>query len=119
MNEIDYSIICFCRHQRGRRGRTDPRRKTTQRPPATKPAPETPRRGVPRPSLPRPQPATVTPTTVAVVNDITISAGDIEDQVSAAILQIPIRICVLITADREKETRESRQGRWMRASIPC
>jgi protein-disulfide isomerase len=86
-----------------------PRRKTTQRPPVTRPAPETAKTtgstAQPSPS----QPATVAPATVAVVNDITISAGDIEDQVSAAILRDPDPYLRAYYADREKETRESRQ----------
>src|SRR6267378_61845 len=86
-----------------------PRRKTTQRPPATKPAPETAKTTSPTAQPSPSQPATVTPTTVAVVNDITISAGDIEDQVSAAILRDPDPYLRAYYADREKETRESRQ----------
>src|SRR5258708_27622615 len=84
-----------------------PRRRTTPRPPATKPAPETAKSPTAQPSSS--VPATVTPTTVAVVNDITISAGDIEDQVSAAILRDPDPYLRAYYADREKETRESRQ----------
>jgi protein-disulfide isomerase len=51
----------------------------------------------------------VTPATIAVVNDVTISAGDIEDQVSAAILRDSDPYLRAYYADREKETRESRQ----------
>src|SRR5258708_2673279 len=84
-----------------------PRRRTTPRPPATKPAPETAKTtgstAQPSPS----QPGAVTPATVAVVNDVTISAGDIEDQVSAAILRDSDPYLRSYYADREKETKES------------
>jgi protein-disulfide isomerase len=86
-----------------------PRRRTTARPPATKPAPETAKTtgstAQPSPS----QPATVKSATVAVVNDVTISAGDIEDQVSAIILRDSDPYLRDYYADREKETKESRQ----------
>jgi len=55
-------------------------------------------------------PATeVTPATVAVVNDVTISASDIEDQVGAIILRDPDPYLRAFYADREKEIKDSRQ----------
>ncbi|HXM49340.1 MAG TPA: thioredoxin domain-containing protein [Pyrinomonadaceae bacterium] len=85
-------------------------RRATPRSPTTKPTPSTSTKTSAPTAAPSPaQPAEVLPTTVAVVNDITISAGDIEDQVSAAILRDPDPYLRAYYADREKETRESRQ----------
>lgn len=83
-----------------------PRRRTTP-PPATKPAPAT----TPTPTpLPSPsQPAQLAPLAIAVVNDVTISASDIEDQVNAIILRDSDPYLRSYYADPVKETRESRQ----------
>lgn len=51
----------------------------------------------------------LSPTTLAVVNDVTISAADIEDQVSAIILRDPDPYLRAYYLDPEKETKESRQ----------
>ena len=51
----------------------------------------------------------LSPTTLAVVNDVTISAADIEDQVSAIILRDPDPYLRAYYVDPEKETKESRQ----------
>jgi protein-disulfide isomerase len=87
-----------------------PRRGTTPRAPAAKPAPTA--SPVNKPAAVQPsatQPAVLAPTTIAVVNDLTISAADIEDQVSAAILRDPDPYLRAYYQDPEKETRESRQ----------
>jgi protein-disulfide isomerase len=55
------------------------------------------------------QPADVTATTIAVVNDLTISASDIEGDVSAAILRDPDPYLRSYYADPDKEMKESRQ----------
>jgi protein-disulfide isomerase len=81
-----------------------PRRRTT---PATKPAPAA--KPTPTPQPTPSQPAELAPVTLAVVNDVTISASDIEDQVSAVILRDPDAYLRAYYADPQKETRESRQ----------
>ena len=93
-------------------GAQTPRRRTPARPPATKPAPaDNSAAKPPAPSAqPTPsQPVEVTGTTLAVVNDLTISASDVEDQVGAAILRDPDPYLRAYYADPEKETKESRQ----------
>jgi protein-disulfide isomerase len=88
-----------------------PRRGTTSRPTAKKPAP-TDTSAATTKSTPQPspaQPAELAPVTLAVVNDFTISAADIEDQVSAAIQRDPDPYLRSYYADPEKETREARQ----------
>jgi protein-disulfide isomerase len=85
-----------------------PRRRTTTKPPATKPAPAT---GTTTPKAqPSPsQPADVTVTTLALVNDATISASDIEADVSAIINRDPDPYLRAYYADPDKEMKESRQ----------
>ena len=88
-----------------------PRRRTPVRPPTTQPATNnsTTKTADP-PAQPSPsQPAEVTPATVAVVNDATISATDIEDQVSAVISRDPDAFLRAYYADREQAIKESRQ----------
>jgi len=51
----------------------------------------------------------VTAATLAVVNDVTISASDIEDQVSTVINRDPDPYLRIYYADPQKETMESRQ----------
>jgi len=78
-------------------------------PAATKPSPDaakaTGTNAQPSPS----QPAEATPATVAVVNDVTISASDIEDQVGAIVLRDPDPYLRAFYVDRDKETKDSRQ----------
>jgi protein-disulfide isomerase len=86
-----------------------PRRRTAAKLPATKattPAAKTTAPAVqPTPS----QPAEVTATTLAVVNDLTISASDIEAEVNAIILRDPDPYLRSYYADPDKEKKESRQ----------
>ena len=89
-----------------------PRRRTPAKPPVTKPAPadnSAAKTTAPNPQPSPAQPAEVTATTLAVVNDITISASDIEDQVSAIINRDPDPYLRAYYADPQKETLESRQ----------
>ncbi|HMG75931.1 MAG TPA: thioredoxin domain-containing protein [Pyrinomonadaceae bacterium] len=89
-----------------------PRRRAPAKPPTTKPAPADNSAAKTTASNPQPspaQPAEVTATTLAVVNDITISASDIEDQVSAIINRDPDPYLRAYYADPQKETIESRQ----------
>ena len=88
-----------------------PRRRPPVRPPATQPATNnsTAKTTDPPAQPSASQPAEVTPATVAVVNDVTISASDIEDQVGAAIQRDPDSHFRAYYADPEKETREARQ----------
>jgi protein-disulfide isomerase len=89
-----------------------PRRRTTPQPPAAKPKPAaTPSTQTNGPAArPSPaQPAELAPTTLAVVNDVNISAADIEDQVSAMITRDPDPYLRAYYVDPEKETREARQ----------
>jgi protein-disulfide isomerase len=88
-----------------------PRRGTTARPPAKQPATSnSAAKATDASAQPSPaKPVEVTPTTVAVVNDVTISASDIEDQVNAVIQRDPDIYLRAYYADPEKETRESRQ----------
>jgi protein-disulfide isomerase len=80
------------------------RRRPPAKPPATKPAPAN---AAPQPSPSKP--AEITSTTIAIVNDLTISAKDIEDQVGAVILRDPDPYLRSYYADPDKETKESRQ----------
>src|SRR5260370_22796860 len=87
-----------------------PRRRTS--PPATKPAPadnSAVKTNTPTAQPTPTQPAEVTAATLAVVNDVTISASDIEDQVSAIINRDPDPYLRTYYADPKKETMESRQ----------
>jgi protein-disulfide isomerase len=89
-----------------------PRHGTATRTPATKPAPadKSAAKTTAPPSQPSPtQPAELAPVTLAVVNDTTISASDIEDQVNAIINRDPDPYLRAYYADPAKETRESRQ----------
>jgi len=87
-----------------------PRRGTTPRAPAAKPTPSATPVNKPAAAQPSPaQPAALAPTTIAVVNDVTISAADIEDQVSAVILRDPDPYLRAYYLDPEKETKEARQ----------
>jgi protein-disulfide isomerase len=93
-------------------GAQSPRRRTTPQPPAAKPKPAaTPSTKSDGPATqPSPkQPAELAPTTLAVVNDLNISAADIEDQVSAVIYRDPDPYLRAYYLDPEKETREARQ----------
>lgn len=80
------------------------RRRPPAKPPTTKPAPAS---AAPQPSPSKP--AEITSTTIAIVNDVTISAKDIEDQVGAVILRDPDPYLRSYYADPDKETKESRQ----------
>ena len=103
------TIILICLVTVGLAVAQSPRRGTTARRPATKPLPDTAKATDPK-AQPSPAPAIeVTPATVAVVNDVTISASDIEDQVSAVILRDPDAYLRAFYADREKEIKDSRQ----------
>src|ERR1700716_2022031 len=104
-----YTIFLICLFPLGFAVAQSPRRGTSARRPATKPLPDTAKATDPK-AQPSPAPAIeVTPATVAVVKDVTISAGDIEDQVSAIILRDSDPYLRAYYADREKETKESRQ----------
>jgi len=88
------------------------RRRPAAKPPATKPAPaDNSAAKTTAPAVqPSPtQPAEVTTATLAVINDVTISASDIEDQVSAIINRDPDPYLRSYYADPQKETMESRQ----------
>jgi protein-disulfide isomerase len=87
-----------------------PRRRITPGPPVAKPTPApTPANKAATPQPSPSQPTELAPVTLAVVNDVTISASDIEDQVSAVILRDPDAYLRAYYADPQKETRESRQ----------
>ena len=84
-----------------------PRRRTTPRAPAAKPTPTPGQAATAQPSpTPRPEPASAP---VAVVNDVTISATDIEEQVNATILRDPDPYLRDYYLDPQKETKEARQ----------
>ena len=85
-----------------------PRRGTTPRAPAAKPTPAA--TATPKPDPPAAQPSSDVPDKpAAIVNDVTISAKDIEDQVGAVILRDPDPYLRSYYADPDKETKESRQ----------
>ena len=88
-----------------------PRRPTGSKLPASKPTPTViPAQDKAATSQPSPaQPAELATVTLAIVNDITISATDIEGQVNAVILRDPDPYLRAYYADPEKEIRESRQ----------
>lgn len=87
-----------------------PRRRTTPRAPAAKPTPAATPANKTSAAQPSPTPrAELAPATLAVVNDVTISAADIEDQVNAAILRDPDPYLRAYYLDPEKETKEARQ----------
>lgn len=81
-------------------------RRTTPRTPAPKPTP------VPRSATAQPsptQPTVPAPTALAVVNDVTISAADIQEQVSAAVLNDPDPYLRAFYENRETAIKEARQ----------
>jgi protein-disulfide isomerase len=85
-----------------------PRRGTTSRPSTTKPA------ATPTPAAPVAQPtpapvANINATTVAVINDQTLSAADIEAQVNEIILRDPDPYLHDYYTDPNKAIREARQ----------
>ncbi len=87
-----------------------PRRGTTPRAPAAKPTPTATPPNKTSAAQPSPTPpAALAPTTLAVVNDVTISATDIEDQVTTAILSDIDPYVRAYYLDPEKETKEARQ----------
>jgi protein-disulfide isomerase len=87
-----------------------PRRGTTPRSPAAKPAPAATPSKTTAAAQPAPvQPVEPAPTTIAVVNEVTISSADVEDQVNAAILRDPDPYLRAYYLDPEKETKEARQ----------
>jgi len=55
------------------------------------------------------QPAEIAPLTLAVVNDVSITASDIQEQVDAAILNDPDLYLRAFYQDREKAIKEARQ----------
>ena len=81
-----------------------PRRGTTPRPPLAKPTPAP----AATPKTDRPVVPAATDETAAIVNDVTISTKDIEDQVSAIVLRDPDPYLRAYYADPAKETKESR-----------
>jgi predicted DsbA family dithiol-disulfide isomerase len=84
------------------------RRRPAAKPPATKPAPAD---SVPK-TTPQPspsQPAEVTSATLAVVNEVTLSASDIEADVNAAIQRDPDLYLRTYYTDPANEMKESRQ----------
>jgi len=83
-------------------------RRTTPRTPAPKPTPS------PKPTAPASQPSPTQPivptsTALAVVNDVTISAADIQEQVSAAVLNDPDPYLRAFYENRETAIKEARQ----------
>ena len=84
-----------------------PRSRTSSRPSASKPSPSP----VAAPSAqPTPdQPAGSASTTIAIVNDLTISATDIEPQVRSTIENDPDPYLRAFYEDREKATKEARE----------
>jgi protein-disulfide isomerase len=89
-----------------------PRRRTAAKPPATKTAPAgnsaakaTAPAVQPTPS----QPAAISAATLAVVNDVTISASDIDAEVNAIIQRDPDPYLRSYYSDPDKETKETRQ----------
>lgn len=60
-------------------------------------------------SAPAPSPTPENPGALAIVNDVTISAADVEPDVSAAILSNPDLYLQAFYQDREKAIREARQ----------
>src|SRR5258706_9093076 len=85
-----------------------PRRGTTSRAPVAKPTPAA--TATPKPDPPAAQPSSdVSDKPAAIVNDVTISAKDIEDQVGAVILREHDPYLRSYYADPDKETKESRQ----------
>src|SRR5436190_8794942 len=85
-------------------GAQSPRRRTTPTKPAAAPTPAT---AAPQPSPS--QPVNPSATAIAVVNDTTISASDIEDQVAALINRDEDRYLRDYYADPAKAIREARQ----------
>jgi protein-disulfide isomerase len=86
-------------------------RRTASRPSAAKPTPAATSSPKPTPAA-QPsatKPAEIAPLTLAAVNDITISASDIQDQVAAAILNDPDLYLRAFYEDREKAIKEARQ----------
>src|SRR5437660_9480921 len=85
------------------------RRLPASKRPATKPAPanNSAPKATPQPSPNKP--AEATSTTLAIVNDVTISASDIESDVSAIIQRDQDVYLQAYYADPEKEAKESRQ----------
>jgi protein-disulfide isomerase len=89
-------------------GAQSPRRTTASKPAATKPAvAPTPAKATPQPSPS--QPVDPPASAVALVNDTTISASDIEDQVAAVINQDPDPYLHDYYADPAKAIRDARQ----------
>ena len=85
-----------------------PRRGTSPRAPAAKPTPVA--SATPKSDPPVVQPAPAgTDEPAAIVNDVTISAKDIEDQVSAVVLRDPDPYLRAYYTDPAKETKESRE----------
>jgi protein-disulfide isomerase len=103
------TLILICLVTFGFAVAQSPRRRTTARPPATKPSTDAAKATGPNAQPSPSQPAEVTPATVAVVNDVTISASDIEDQVGAIVLRDPDPYLRAFYADRDKEIKDSRQ----------
>jgi protein-disulfide isomerase len=104
-----YTVIMICLVTFGFAVAQSPRRRTTARPATTKPSPDAAKATGPNAQPSPSQPAEVTPATVAVVNDVTISASDIEDQVGAIVLRDPDPYFRAFYADRDKEIKDSRQ----------
>lgn len=103
------TIILICLVTFGFAVAQSPRRRTSARPPANKPSTDAAKATDPKAQPSPSQPAEVTPATVAVVNDVTISASDIEDQVGAIVLRDPDPYLRAFYVDRDKEIKDSRQ----------
>jgi len=104
-----YTVILICLVTFGFAVAQSPRRRTAVSPAATKPSPDAAKATSPNAQPSPSQPAEATPATVAVVNDVTISASDIEDQVGAIVLRDPDPYLRAFYVDRDKETKDSRQ----------
>src|SRR5437660_3582290 len=82
----------------------------TTRTPARRPTPVASPKAPPAPARPSPaQPAEIAPLTLAIVNDVTVAAVEIQDQVNVAIQNSGDPFLNAFYEDREKAIREARQ----------
>jgi protein-disulfide isomerase len=99
---ISINILTFAMAQ-------TPRRRTPPKPPATKPADNSAAKAAASAQPSPAPPAEATTAALAVVNDVTISASDIEPEVNAAILRDPDPYLRAYYADPDQATKDSRQ----------
>src|SRR6266581_1346853 len=87
-------------------------RRTTRRTGSPKPTPTATSSPLPTTPVAQPSPAQtaeIAPLTLAVVNDITITARDMQDQLDATILNDPDLYLRAFYQDRDKAIKEARQ----------